>query len=47
LIEDGAATQEGLDKIAQEIEGQVEQAVEFADQSEGLPPEALNDDVYA
>ena len=47
LMEDGALTQADLEKIEKEIGQQVEEAVEFADQSEGLPPEALGEDVYA
>jgi pyruvate dehydrogenase E1 component alpha subunit len=47
LVEDGVLKQAELDQIEKEIEQQVEEAVEFADQSEGLPPEALTDDVYA
>jgi pyruvate dehydrogenase E1 component alpha subunit len=47
LIGDGAATQADLDQTEKEVLQQVEEAVEFADQSEGLPPEALAEDVFA
>ena len=47
LVEDGALAQAELDQIEKETVQQVEEAAEFADQSEGLPPEALTDDVYA
>ena len=46
LTEEGALTPPELEQIEKEIVQQVEEAVEFADQSEGLPPEALTDDVY-
>ncbi len=47
LLKDNTAAQADLDKIEKDIEREVNEAVEFADQSPELPPEALAEDVYA
>lgn len=47
LKEKGLATDEGLAKIDQEVRRIVDDAVAFAEASPVLPPEAIEEDVYA
>lgn len=47
LEEDGTLTTEDARHIDEEIDKEIAEAVEFADKSEGLPVEALHEDVYA
>jgi TPP-dependent pyruvate/acetoin dehydrogenase alpha subunit len=47
LIEDGALTEEDMDRIDQEVEKEVEEAVKFAEDSPFPAPEETLEDVYA
>ena len=47
LIQEGTADAEALQTIAAECEAQVQEAVEFAENSEQLPLDAIHDHVYA